>query len=208
MGVVMKYRLLALACVSAAACGDVDPPRLGASLDFDAGRDETDSGAPDVGRPPAMDAGVPRQDAGSLDTGGALDSGAPEGCAVRAEPGPCQAAIPRFTYDPALGRCVAFIWGGCGDNPNNYQDMFECTTACEPDAVYCGGFGGPTCEANEFCDYPDSLCGAADGPGICRARPDGCNTDWNPVCGCDGQTYSNECSAYVSGVDLESRGPC
>ncbi len=35
-----------------------------------------------------------------------------------------------------------------------------------------------------------------------------CTTDVDPVCGCDGVTYSNACWAYISGVTSWTNGPC
>lgn len=73
----------------------------------------------------------------------------------------------------------------------------------------CGGFIGTQCEGEQFCDYPPEMqCGFADGSGVCRDIPEVCTDDVNPVCGCDGNTYSNACQANANGVSVASEGAC
>ena len=73
----------------------------------------------------------------------------------------------------------------------------------------CGGVMGTACEAKEWCNYaPDNACGSADGAGICMTRPEVCTMDYLPVCGCDGITYSNVCSAHAAGVSVGYVGTC
>ena len=73
----------------------------------------------------------------------------------------------------------------------------------------CGGFLGLVCDVDQYCDYPDdSFCGAADQLGVCRQRPEVCTMDVDPVCGCDGETWSNACVANSAGVDVAHDGPC
>ncbi len=40
------------------------------------------------------------------------------------------------------------------------------------------------------------------------AQPVMCTADWNPVCGCDGKTYSNACNAGAAGVTRFEPGEC
>lgn len=35
-----------------------------------------------------------------------------------------------------------------------------------------------------------------------------CYTDYNPVCGCDGKTYSNDCVATSAGAKSYKKGEC
>lgn len=75
----------------------------------------------------------------------------------------------------------------------------------DPDCVCTAGLG---CDAGLVCDYEPPSCGEGGDAGFCRLQPDLCELIYQPVCGCDGQTYSNECVALANGVDAAAPGPC
>jgi hypothetical protein len=70
----------------------------------------------------------------------------------------------------------------------------------------CGPFPGGECPWPEICDVHGCLPGAG---GTCVGRPRDCvGYPEDPVCGCDGETYVNDCERLVSGVALDHEGAC
>jgi hypothetical protein len=70
-----------------------------------------------------------------------------------------------------------------------------------------GNCGTMNCSSTQYCDWPSNRCGSTlVGGGACMARPQGCTAQVDPVCGCDGQVYSNSCLANVAGQDIDESG--
>jgi len=54
-------------------------------------------------------------------------------CRLKPDPGPCEAAIEKYYFDPITKECKPFTWGGChGLVPFDFLDECEaCVTETE-----------------------------------------------------------------------------
>jgi hypothetical protein len=67
----------------------------------------------------------------------------------------------------------------------------------------------PACPAGSFCQFPlGDSCGEGGTNGVCEPVPQVCNRMYAPVCGCDGKTRSNSCTAAAQATNIRSKGAC
>lgn len=128
--------------------------------------------------------------------------------------GDCSTILAGNCMTPPLSTsCASGFYPVCGCNGVTYNNACLAAAAgvgvlntgpCAGDLA-CGA-GGPTCSSGNFCKRPDGACG--DVAGICTPIPASCAPDFDPVCGCNGTTYSSACVADAAGVTVRSDGPC
>jgi len=77
-----------------------------------------------------------------------------------------------------------------------------------PDAAspYCST--GSDCGPTAYCHIEGACIATGAKMGECKPRPDACDQVADPVCGCDGATYSNACMAHAAGVNVARKGAC
>lgn len=108
------------------------------------------------------------------------------GCAgeTKGDQGPegeCDCDISRAEFDALVERITALetLLGSCSSNDQ--------------------------CSSGEYCSKENGDCNDT---GNCQEKPEICPDVWDPVCGCDNNTYGNACSAAEEGVNIDYNGQC
>lgn len=86
-------------------------------------------------------------------------------------------------------------------------ECFDPTKPALCDPPVSGGFRG--CYTDADCYYGVCIGEGCEGPGACDdGSSSGCSSVLSPVCGCDGQTYTNAGCAHAEGMRIASNGAC
>ena len=97
--------------------------------------------------------------------------------------------------------------------PGNLYGIADTTALESEDGQLCGTIAGLPCPGDLFCDLQppqpgDNVCHVTDAGGVCVIVPEVCPEIFEPVCGCDGVTYSNDCERLRAMMPKEKDGVC
>jgi hypothetical protein len=112
-------------------------------------------------------------------------------------------------YDPVCG-CDGMTYGNACAAASAAVSVAT-KGECKATGTTCSERTSGKCATGEYCLYtPAAQCGRADAPGNCTKIPKGqaCDAVYDPVCGCDGKTYGNDCEASIAGASIDHTGAC
>jgi hypothetical protein len=133
-------------------------------------------------------------------------------------PGACEET---GTCRPRPDACPPSIARVCGCDGKTHLNECDAEAAGTSVAArgacrrVCGTIAGLGCDPPssgiapiEFCDLAPSECHTADVAGVCTIVPGGCVQVYQPVCGCDGVTYGNDCERMRKRAQKAHDGAC
>jgi len=90
------------------------------------------------------------------------------------------------------------------DNDDIGSQTYVCPNSCLDGACLISCYNNNQCSDDEFCEL--THCAAETGQ--CIGVPDACPHDFDPVCGCDGNTYDNDCLRLKEKISKNHDGAC
>jgi len=102
--------------------------------------------------------------------------------------------------------------GECGEPPAMIVSKPATVDGSKPEPCQLSAsdeFSVP-CGTDEFCQLEQGVCmnKSMFHTGVCVMPDTPCDEMWNPVCGCDGNTYGNTCKAHEAMVSVKVPGEC
>ncbi|XP_035657566.1 WAP, Kazal, immunoglobulin, Kunitz and NTR domain-containing protein 2-like [Branchiostoma floridae] len=111
----------------------------------------------------------------------------PGTCTLPPKTGRCRAFTLRHYHHAGTGRCLRFVYGGCGSNGNNFRSLAECQRQCGAPPPYTPGQQDP-----DVCSLPldaGPKCGQFQVRYYYRSEDEGCHLYVHGGCQGNGNSF-------------------